>query len=97
MANSSPRLALPPYTRLRNIASALKRTQPDAEGAAPHLVNYAEEIACNLKEQLVKEFTDSFKKVLEKMKWPGKELNIPIDLINEWADGVELLLELQEP
>ena len=94
---SSSRFALPPYTQLRNIASALKATQPAAEGAAPHLVNYVERITCILRGDLVKKFTDSFQRVLEKMKWPGKELNIGIDLINEWTDGVELLLELQEP
>ena len=97
MMNSSPRLALPPYMRLRNIVSALKETQPAAEGAASHLVNYVGKIACILRGELVKKFTDSFQRVLEKIKWPGRELNIAVDLTNEWTDGVELLLKVQEP
>ncbi|PGH11323.1 hypothetical protein AJ79_04939 [Helicocarpus griseus UAMH5409] len=94
---SSPRSALRPYTRLRNLSSGLKFAQPAAEGAAPHLVDYAMQVANSLREQMAKVLEDNLERVLAKMKWPGKELNTSEDLINEWADAVELLLELQEP
>ena len=44
-----------------------------------------------------KQFGSSFQKTIEKMKWPGKDLVLTDDLIQEWTDGVELLLDLQEP
>ncbi|ODH12912.1 hypothetical protein ACO22_07791 [Paracoccidioides brasiliensis] len=94
---TSPRLALRPYARLRNLSSGMKSAQPAAEGAAPHLVDYAEKIANTLREQIAKVFEDNLEEVLTKMKWPGKELDIPDGLINDWTDAVELLLELQEP
>lgn len=46
---------------------------------------------------MAKVFEDNLEKVLAKMKWPGNEFNVSDDLINEWTDAVELLLELQEP
>ncbi|KAG5291106.1 RINT-1 family protein [Histoplasma capsulatum G186AR] len=94
---TSPRLAVPPYTRLRTLSSGLKLAQPAAEGAASHLVAYASQIANILRDQMAKVFEDNLEKVLAKMKWPGNEFNVSDDLINEWTDAVELLLELQEP
>ncbi|KAL2379623.1 hypothetical protein RJZ90_005148 [Blastomyces dermatitidis] len=94
---TSPRLALRPYTRLRNISSGLKLAQPAAEGAAPHIVAYTSQIAKNLRDQMTKVLDDNLETVLTKMKWPGNELNTSDDLINEWSDAVELLLELQAP
>ncbi|KKZ65973.1 hypothetical protein EMCG_08267 [[Emmonsia] crescens] len=94
---TSPRLALRPYTRLRNLSSSLKLAQPAAEGAAPHMVNYTSQIANSLRDQMAKVFEENLEKVLTKMKWPGNELNVSDDLVNEWTDAVELLLELQEP
>ncbi|PGH18899.1 hypothetical protein AJ80_04317 [Polytolypa hystricis UAMH7299] len=97
VVNSAPRLALPPYTRLRSVCSALKFAQPAAEGAAPHLVDRAEKLANTLRDQMVKAFGDNLRKALEKMKWPSKELDLRPELILEWTDAVDLLLELQEP
>ncbi|KAK2739484.1 hypothetical protein FQN55_009449 [Onygenales sp. PD_40] len=97
MLSSSHRLALAPYTRLRSISSGLKHAQPAAEGAAPHLIDYAMNIANNIREQMIKAFEDNLEQVLKKMKWPSKELDFSDKLINEWTDAVELLLELQEP
>jgi hypothetical protein len=94
---SNARLALRPYTDLRNIASALKDAQPAAEGAAPHLVDYAENLATALGEHIKKRFGKSFQDTMEKIKWPSKELATTDELMREWREGVELLLDLQEP
>ncbi|OAX84246.1 hypothetical protein ACJ72_01386 [Emergomyces africanus] len=94
---TSPRRALHPYTRLQNLSSSLKLAQARAEGAAPHLVDYTSQIANCLRDKMAKVFEGNLEKILTKMKWPGKDLNVSDDLINEWTDAVELLLELQEP
>ncbi|KKA20272.1 RINT-1 family protein [Rasamsonia emersonii CBS 393.64] len=93
----APRTALSPYTRLKNIASSLKDAQFAAEGAAPHLVDHTEKLASALREQLRKDFSSRLQRALEKMKWPGKDLVLTDSLIEEWAESVELLLDLQEP
>jgi len=82
---------------LRNITSSLKDAQPAADGAAPHLVDYTEKLASGLREQLRRDFSGQLQRVLEKMKWPGKELTLTDGLIKEWMDCVRLLLDLQEP
>lgn len=75
----------------------MKDAQPAAEGAAPHLVDYTEKLASGLREQMRRDFSGRLQKVLEKMKWPGKDVVITDGLIKEWTDCVELLLDLQEP
>ncbi|KAL1964074.1 hypothetical protein VTN77DRAFT_7492 [Rasamsonia byssochlamydoides] len=94
---SAPRAALSPYTRLKNIASSLKDAQITAEGAAPHLVDHTEKLASALREELRKDFSSRLQRTLEKMKWPVKDLVLTDSLIEEWAESVELLLDLQEP
>lgn len=92
-----PRQALQAYTRLRGLCHALQQAQPDAEGAAPHLVDLVEtqthEIAEELRSGLVKDFQNT----LDKMRWPQKELSLPGPVISTWSDRAELLLKLQEP
>ncbi|KKK13580.1 hypothetical protein P175DRAFT_0435452 [Aspergillus ochraceoroseus IBT 24754] len=95
--HSEPRLAIASYSRLRNIVVSLEEAQPAAEGASPHLVDYVGRLASKLKEQMKGEFTKRLQGTLEKMKWPSKELHFPEDLKAQWADSVELLLDLQTP
>jgi hypothetical protein len=75
----------------------LKDAQFAAEGAAPHLVDHTEKLASVLKEQLRKDFSNRLQRVLEKMKWPSKDLVLTDGLISEWTESVKLLLDLQEP
>lgn len=75
----------------------MKDAQFAAEGAGPHLVDHTEKLASTLREQLRKDFSSRLQRVLEKMKWPGKDLVLTDGLIEEWAKSVELLLDLQEP
>lgn len=44
-----------------------------------------------------KDFSERLRRTVDKMGWPGKELVLTDDLIEEWVEGVELLLDLQEP
>lgn len=76
---------------------SLNKAQPAAEGASPHLVDYVGQMASRLREQMRMEFTNRLRSTLEQMKWPSKELNFPENLRNQWADNVELLLDLQIP
>jgi hypothetical protein len=94
---SSPRLALEPYSRLRNIVQSLKDAQPAAEGAAPHLVDYVEKLASGLRKQMMESFSKRLQKTLEQMGWPSKDFRLPEDLRTQWIENVELLLNLQTP
>ncbi|KAL8674747.1 MAG: hypothetical protein Q9168_000831 [Polycauliona sp. 1 TL-2023] len=95
--NSSPQAALQPYLRLQKLAIALKDAQPAAEDAAPHLVDHVEKTASHLWNQMKDAFASDFEKVLTRMKWPGKDVSLAGSLEQEWTEGVERLLELQEP
>ncbi|KAL4810559.1 TIP-1 family-domain-containing protein [Aspergillus unguis] len=94
---SEPRSAIASYARLRTLVESLHEAQPAAEGASPHLVDYVEKLASKLREHLKGEFTARLRTNLEQMKWPSKDLNFPESLRQQWADNVELLLDLQIP
>lgn len=96
-AVTAPHLALPAYSRLRNIVSLLKDAQTGAEGAAPHLIDHTEKLALSLREQMRKDFSERLRRTVERMGWPGKDLVLTDGLTEEWVEGVELLLDLQEP
>lgn len=94
---AAPQAALGPYLRLQKLAIALKKAQPAAEDAAPHLVDHVEGTAKALWQQMKDAFAEDFEKTLTKMKWPEKDLSLDGTLEQEWAEGVQRLLELQEP
>lgn len=94
---SEPRAALKPYTRLRGIVVSLRETQPAAEGAAPHLVDYTEKLASALREQLKKFCTNRLQESLDALKWPARELKITEKVLAQWRQNVELLIDLQIP
>ncbi len=95
--NVSPQAALNPYLRLQNLVAALKEAQPAAEDAAPHLVDYVDLSTQTLWKQMKEAFARDFQETLTKMKWPGKDVVLSGRLEIEWTEGVEKLLELQEP
>ena len=67
-----------------------------AEGAAPHLIDYASKMAQSLWEVLREAFTADFKKILTKINWPNGEISLSGVLEQEWSSAVEELLVLQE-
>lgn len=95
--NVSPQAALNPYLRLQNLVAALKEAQPAAEDAAPHLIDYVDLSTQTLWKQMKEAFARDFQETLTKMKWPGKDVILSGRLEIEWTEGVEKLLELQEP
>ena len=95
--DKDPPSALQAYTRLRNLSNGLKKTQPEAEGAAPHLVDKIETDTNALKEDLRASLVKDFNKTLAKLKWPEKELNLLGGVLSTWSNQAGLLLELQEP
>ena len=46
---------------------------------------------------MIDAFAKDFERILKKMKWPGKDLTMEGSLESEWAEGVEKMLDLQEP
>ena len=67
-----------------------------AEGAAPHLIDYAGKMAQSLWEVLREAFAADFKNVLMKMNWPNREISLSGVMEQEWSSGIENLLVLQE-
>ena len=93
----SPQAALAPYLKLQRIAIALKEAQPAAEDAAPHLVDHVDRTTRTLWGQMKDAFASEFEETLERMQWPGKNLQLTVEVEKEWTAGVGRLLDLQEP
>lgn len=93
----SPQAALKPYLRLQNILVALKEARPAAEDAAPHLMDHVENAAQMLWRDMKTAFASEFEETLKKFKWPTKDATLGKMIKQEWGDGVEKLLDLQEP
>ncbi|MCJ1398688.1 hypothetical protein MMC11_001889 [Xylographa trunciseda] len=93
----SPQAALKPYLQLQALAAVLKRAQPAAEDAAPHLVDHVEKTMQLVWKQMKDAFALDFEETLAKIKWPGKDVQLDGEILEQWISGVERLLELQEP
>ncbi|KEF56887.1 uncharacterized protein A1O9_07077 [Exophiala aquamarina CBS 119918] len=92
-----PETSLRAYLQLRAIWNKVQEAQPGAEGAAPQLIYLLEQEVTQLYQELKSVLSDDFRKTLEVMKWPGKDLNLAGGIQERWQRQVELLLELQEP
>jgi len=93
---TAPYTALKSCARLQNLSQTLKSLQPAAEGAAPHLVDHVEEVSTAIHKQMKDVFENEFEALLDKIKWPSKEVRIGGSLQNEWKEGARKLLELQK-
>ena len=93
----SPKDALEPCMQMQNIALALKESQMAAEQAAPHLVDYVQQMAKDLCGELESTISGNLEEILAKMKWPGKEMNLTDDLVQAWKLCVKQLLDFQRP
>lgn len=94
---TTPQFAIKPYLRLRYLSSHLQFAQPAAEGAAPHLVDYTQQMADTQRKRLINRLGGILQEVLTRMKWPEPKLDLPDSLMMEWKTVFELLLDLQEP
>lgn len=93
---SSPHDALRSYAQLRSIETSISTGQDTVEGATPYLLDYVTKVSGSLKDSIRVEYTDKLQNILDKMKWPMKELPTE-SLIDEWMRWCDLLLEFQEP
>jgi len=90
---ANPKEALKPYTRLKELAIILRQLQEPAEGAAVHLVKYAEDTSASLWLQMKKIMSDDFESLLKNVNWPED----PREPSRVWIDCFTRLLDLQSP
>lgn len=89
---ASPKAALEPYTRLKELAIKL-RAVPGSEGL--HLVDHIEAVAHGLWTEMKKTMSTELEAVLTKRRWPRVDTESQMD--REWTACVEKLLDLQMP
>ena len=61
------------------------------------MIDHVERTTIQLWKQMKDAFGSEFEETLVKMKWPSKDAIVAGRLGQEWVDGVEKLLDLQEP
>jgi hypothetical protein len=88
-----PKEALKPYIKLKELSISMVELQREAEGAAPHLVNYVQGASSKLWTDMQKIMTDEFEKILKATKWP----DVAQPPSREWQDCFQRLLDLQAP
>lgn len=71
------------------------KLQADAEGAAPQLLHYVEQITQALRTKILEAFSADLEKVLKKIRWPNVKAAILPQLQEEWETAVVKLLDLQ--
>ncbi|KAI0127835.1 TIP-1 family-domain-containing protein [Xylariales sp. AK1849] len=92
----SPKAALEPYTRLKQLSVRLRELQGPADEAAGHLVSYVEHITESLWEEMKKTMSEELEAVLKKRNWPqGVDANAEMDA--EWLQCFEKSIDLQIP
>ncbi|KAI1807473.1 TIP-1 family-domain-containing protein [Daldinia bambusicola] len=92
----SPKTALQPYSRLKELSVRLKELQGAADQAATHLVSYVEGITKNLWDEMKNTMSEELENVLKKRNWPhGIDTDAEMDA--EWLQCFEKLVDLQAP
>ncbi|KAI6779980.1 uncharacterized protein J7T54_000280 [Emericellopsis cladophorae] len=88
----SPKAALEPYTKLKQLATRLKELQGDE---ALHLVDYVEGVTDRLWKEMKAIMSEEFETVLRARKWPKVDPKSQMD--DEWIASFEKLIDLQMP
>ncbi|GAP85087.1 putative rint-1 family protein [Rosellinia necatrix] len=92
----SPKAALEPYTRLRQLCARLGELQGPADGAATHLVEHVEHTTESLWREMKDIMSQEMEGVLRNRNWPhGVDVNSNMD--SEWLQCFEKLVDLQAP
>ncbi|KAI1003425.1 hypothetical protein K3495_g4775 [Podosphaera aphanis] len=89
----SPKLALQPYTKLKELSKSLQCFHESAEGAAVHLVTHIQQSTVDLMDEMKRVMCDHFDKKLQASKWPDPEF----DKLGDWSQSFGKLLDLQIP
>lgn len=88
----SPRAALEPYIKLKQVAARLKDLQGEE---MLHLVDYVEHVTEALWGEMKKIMSEDFEAVLKKRGWPKVDPQSQMD--DEWIASFEKLIDLQLP
>ncbi|KAH6686818.1 RINT-1 family protein [Plectosphaerella plurivora] len=91
----SPKAALEPYVRLKQLAVRLGELSVDADEAAGHLVRHVERVTENLWDEMKKTMSAELETLLTKRGWPMVDPGIEMD--EEWLQCFEKLVDLQIP
>ncbi|KAI4591818.1 hypothetical protein KJ359_012199 [Pestalotiopsis sp. 9143b] len=92
----SPKAALEPYSRLKQLSVRLRELQGAADEAAGHLVNHVEHITDNLWDEMKKTMSQEMEAVLKKRNWP-QGVDVTAEMDEEWLQCFEKLIDLQMP
>jgi hypothetical protein len=88
----SPKAALEPYAKLKQLASSLQELQGEEH---LHLVDYVGTVTETLWDEMKKIMSSEFEGILEKRKWPKVDHTSQMD--DEWIASFEKLIDLQVP
>lgn len=91
----SPKAALEPYAKLKQLAVKLTELSAQADDAAVHLVNHVEAVTETLWDEMKKTMSAELENVLSKRGWPMVDPGLEMD--DEWLHCVEKLIDLQIP
>lgn len=92
----SPKAALQPYTRLKQLAVRLRELQGPADEAAGHLVRYVERIAEGLWDEMRTIMSEELDAILKARNWPeGVDRGSRVDA--ELLESFEKSIDLQIP
>ncbi|EFQ27508.1 RINT-1 family protein [Colletotrichum graminicola] len=89
----SPKAALEPYSKLKQLSRRLEELSGPADDAAVHLVNHVRSVADALWDEMKKTMSGELEAVLSKRSWPMVEPTSEMD--EEWLACFEKLLDLQ--
>ncbi|KAF6825531.1 rint-1 family protein [Colletotrichum plurivorum] len=91
----SPKAALEPYSKMKQLSRRLEELSGPADDAAVHLVNHVRGVAESLWDEMKKIMSGELEGVLSKRSWPMVDPTSEMD--EEWLACFEKLLDLQIP
>lgn len=91
----SPKAALEPYSKLKQLSRRLEELSGPADDAAVHLVNHVRSVTESLWDEMKKIMSSELEAILGKRLWPMVDPTSEMD--EEWLACFEKLLDLQIP
>ncbi|KAI8154237.1 hypothetical protein K4K49_007823 [Colletotrichum sp. SAR 10_70] len=91
----SPKAALEPYSKLKQLSRRLEELSGPADDAAVHLVNHVRNVADKLWDEMKKIMSGELEAILSKRSWPLVDPTSEMD--EEWLACFEKLIDLQVP
>ncbi len=91
----TPKAALEPYARLKQLCLRLREHQGPADGAATHLVEHVENTTDALWVEMKSVMSQEMEAVLRSRNWPHVDSTCEMD--SEWLECFEKLVDLQVP